>query len=60
MKIRSCESVFLLLKDEHDKVIREEIEFRKNYKREPLLTWSVKNISFCFYKQSDTIQLFEA
>jgi hypothetical protein len=49
-----------LLKDEHDKVIREEIEFRKNYKREPLLTWSVKNISFCFYKQSDTIQLFEA
>jgi hypothetical protein len=60
MKIRGCESVFHLLKSEREKVVLEELEFRKHYKREPLLTWSVKNISLCFYKQSDTIQLLDA
>ena len=50
MKIRGCESVFQLLQSERAKVVAEELEFRKHYKREPLLTWSVKNISFCFYK----------
>lgn len=60
MKLRGCDSVFSLLLNERQRAIAEEVEYRHQFEREPLLTWSVKGISNGFYKQSDTIMMLDA
>ena len=62
MRIRNCKSVFELLKLEKEKIIREEKVKRQqlvnqNVRKEPLLVWSVNNLTNYFYKQSDSIQI---
>ena len=62
MKVRSCHSVFELLRIEKDKIMKEELERREKLKQqkpstEPLLVWSVHNLTNYFYKQSDSIHI---
>jgi hypothetical protein len=45
MKLKHVDSVFMLLKFEREQAIQKELEYRRTKRREPILTWSVKNIS---------------
>ena len=57
LDVRKCTSVFELLKQEKEDILREELEFRRHKTRQPLLIWTVNNITNYFYKQSDSISL---
>ena len=62
MRIRGCKSVFELLKLEKERIIEEELQIRQreletNSPKEPMLVWSVHNLTNYFYKQSDSIQI---
>lgn len=62
MRVRQCRSVFELLKLEKEKIFVEEALARAqqanaNTDREPLLVWSVSNLTNYFYKQSDSIHI---
>ena len=62
MRIRGCKSVFELLKLEKVRIIEEEIRIRqeaheKDSPKEPMLVWTVQNLTNYFYKQSDSIHI---
>lgn len=54
MRVRDCRSPFSLLKFERDSIVSQEKELRQEKPQQPLLTWTVNQLSTCFYKQSDT------
>jgi len=54
MKIKKCRSVFELIALERRTVIDSNCI---NKPFVPMLTWTVANLTSCFYKQSDTFQI---
>lgn len=62
LRVRGCHSVFELLRLEKEKIVKMEEEKKlenekRNVHREPLLVWSVDNLTNYFYKQSDSIHI---
>ena len=45
IKVKNCQSIFELLKLEKEETIQNEMELREEERKEPLLVWSVKNLS---------------
>ena len=60
MKVKNLRSPFELLNRERGKIIEDEVKARLVQSAIPLLTWSVSNLTNCFYKQSSTFQIQEA
>lgn len=54
MKLKKCRSIFELITLERQDVIDSN---RVNKPLIPILTWTVANLTNCFYKQSDTFQI---
>jgi hypothetical protein len=45
MRVKHCKSVFELLKQDKEEVLLEEMELREDGRKEPLLEWSVNNLT---------------
>ena len=60
LKLKKCDSVFKLLEQEKQAVLESQLKSRQNHRQQPLLTWSVTNLTDVFYKQSGIFQVEQA